>query len=221
MGMRMATSAGLAGLLAVVACQSSDVVSPDAMDPPNDAPGNRPGLVVPFTTKSPLPGPVGRDITVSRALFRVARLRVIGDAGPGDTRTSRDQLVLDWNAGTRPAAIEFADAPSGLYSKVLIDTDGETVADSYDITGTVRLRGESRAFRVHDLEPLKIAIDTSVALDPGKRAAVNIQLELGAAFEDLDFSDVPEEDGILELSMDDSQLSKFRNRLKSAFMAIE
>jgi len=148
-------------------------------------------------------------------------LRIIGDAGPGDTRTSRDHVELEWKTGASPAAIEFADAPSGLYSKFLMDADGETTANSYELAGTVAVDGDNVEFVIHDLEPLKVSIDTSVALDPGKRAAVKVQLEIDSAFDDLDFSELPNNQGKLELSTTDRQMSKFRSRLKSAFVAID
>lgn len=207
----------LVGVLGAAACQESPGVTPDGSPPAGDAMVGGPGLVIPFTTKSPVPGSVGSGIVVSRALFRVANLRVIGDSGPGDTRTSRNHLELEWKAGTSPSPIEFSDAPSGLYSKVSMELDGETVADSFEITGTVELDGTSVDFRIHDPEELKVSMDASVALDPGKRVAVNVQLDIDKALDDLEFSELPTIQGSRVLGPGDRQMSKFRGRLKSAF----
>lgn len=209
----------LVGVVGGVGCTISGNVARDGAPPPDVADGG-PGLVVPFTTKFPVPGPIGDGIVVSSALFRVAQLRVIGDAGPGDTRTSRDHLELEWKAGASPAALEFSDAPSGLYSKISVQADGETVADSYDISGTVVLNGTSYNFIVHDPEPLEISIGTAVALDPGQRVAIAIGLELDTAFGGLDFSKLASNGGQLELTADDHQMPRFRAKLKASFVAI-
>lgn len=177
------------------------------------------GLIVPFSTKSSIPGEVKSDITVSRALFRMAYLRVIGDAGPGDTRTSRDHFTLEWKQATAPSPLTFGDAPAGLYSKVSIRADGETIADSYEIAGSVVVEDSDVAFRIHDLEPLDISIDTDVALDPGKTASITLRLELDSVFDGIDFAELPTNQGVLELATDDRQMPKFRNRMRSAFAA--
>jgi hypothetical protein len=98
-----------------------------------------------------------------------------------------------------------------------MELDGETVADSFEITGTVELDGTSVDFRIHDPEELKVSMDASVALDPGKRVAVNVQLDIDKALDDLEFSELPTIQGSRVLGPGDRQMSKFRSRLKSAF----
>lgn len=203
----------------MVACTSSNVGNPDGSVMSTDTMAIAQGLIVPFTTKSPIPGEVKDEIAVSRVLFRLAHLRVIGDAGPGDTRTSQDHFSIEWKAGMAPSPLTFADAPAGLYSKVSIRADGETIADSYEIEGTVMLEGDEVAFLIRDREPLEISIDTDVALDPGKTASVSLRLELDSALEDIDFSELPTNQGTLELATDDRQMPKFRNRMRSALVS--
>lgn len=210
----------LVGVTCTVACTSSNVGGPDAPPTPSDGIGNEQGLVVPFTSKSPIPGDAKSNIHVSRALFRLAYLRVIGDAGPGDTRTSRNHFNLEWNDGTSPSPVAFADAPAGLYSKVSIRADGETISASYEFDGSVKLKGDDVAFRIHDLEPLEIAMDTDVALDPGKTASVQVRLELESVFDELDFEELPVDQGVRVLATTDPQMPQFRNQLKSSFVAI-
>lgn len=206
----------LVGVSCAAACGGSDVGSSDA-SPPFDSTGNGPGLVVPFATESPIPGAAKHDVVLSRVLFRLAYLRIIGDAGPGDTRTSRDHFQLEWKDGTNPPSVAFADAPAGLYSKVSIRADGETVAPSYEIVGSVTAKDGVFPFRIHDLEPLEISIDTGVALDPGQTAEVLVRLELDSAFDGINFSDLPLDQGVLDFATDDRQMPKFRNRMRSAF----
>src|SRR4051812_28165127 len=124
----------------IAACHTSDPNSPDGGMITGDG-SNEPrvGLALTWSTQpASIPGEVDSNISVASMLFRVANLRVIGDAGPGDTRTSVDQLQLSWGQSGPPEPIRFGDAPSGLYSHVLMLVEGNITDYSYEITGTAK-----------------------------------------------------------------------------------
>ena len=153
-------------------------------------------------------------------LFRVANLRVIGDAGPGDTRTSKDTFQVAWSEGTAPGTIEFADAPSGMYSKLALLADGNLVDYSYEVQGTVRINDVTHPFKIHDRSPVAVALDTEVELDPGEGAVLDLKLDLQPALDVLDFTTLHDDDGTLELDTFDSQMSDFRDKMMEAAFTV-
>jgi hypothetical protein len=200
----------------VAACHTSDPGDGGDGSTDPDGAGGGVGLTVPFfTLPTTIPGQIKTDVTVSRILFRMASLRVIGDAGPGDTRTSQNTFQLTWSEGMKPASLVFVDAPSGVYSKVALLADGNLIDYSYEIYGTVKLPDGTHQYKIHDRSPLGAAIDADVMLEPGKRATLNIRVELAPAFDGLDFTMLHDDSGTLELDTFDSQMGDFRSRLAS------
>ena len=203
---------------AVAACGTPATgVGPDASNGGSDGPGGFvSGLSVPFASKPTVPGTIKSDLTVTSMLFRMTSLRVIGDAGPGDTRTSKDNFQIAWSEGMKPATIVFADAPSGLYSKVALLADGNLIDYSYEIYGNVKVNDVTHPYKIHDRSPLGVAIDANVTLDPGKSAVLGIRVELQPAFDTLDFSSLSNDNGTLELDTFDNQMSDFRSKMMSS-----
>ena len=163
-----------------------------------------------------IPGTISGDLTVTSMLFRMTSLRVIGDAGPGDNRTSQDNFQIAWSEGMKPATIVFADAPSGLYSKVALLADGNLIDYSYEIYGTVKVADVVHPYKIHDRSPLGVAIDANVTLDPGKGATLGIRIELQPAFSGLDFTKLTNDNGTLELDTFDDQMGDFRSKMMSS-----
>src|SRR5262245_7524747 len=99
--------------LFVVGCSSTHEGGPDTNSP--DTPMGPPGLNVAWKARpSSIPGDVTDKITITSATFRPQILRVIGDAGPGDTRTTQLAFGLSWSSGSAPPTINFPSAPTGL-----------------------------------------------------------------------------------------------------------
>jgi hypothetical protein len=190
-------------------------VGPDASVVAGDGSNTAsPGLSVRWATEPVvIPGQVGGDITVSSLLFRVANLRMIGDAGPGDTRTSVDSIQLGWSAEMVPATVRFGDAPTGLYSRIILLADGNQVSYSYEIGGIVKLDNVSTTFTIHDRSSLAISLETSTTLDPGKSAAITVKARIDQALQSLDFRQLAHVDGGLVLDTNDSAMSNFRNKM--------
>lgn len=199
----------------IAACHTSDPNSPDASTITGDGSNeSHVGLALKWSSEpANIPGEVDSNIAVTSMLFRVANLRVIGDAGPGDTRTSVDQLQLSWGQSGAPADIRFGDAPSGLYSHVVMLVEGNITDYSYEITGTARVNGDPKPFKVHDLSPLGISMDTDAMLDPGQETSLGITVRIDEALQSVNFADLDMQNGTLVLDTFDDQMSDFRSKL--------
>src|SRR5688500_3658503 len=125
---RCALLAGLA-----CACGPGDIGSQDARD--GDAPGPMDsGLVVKWSTSPAIPGDIVSGLVVHNARFSLDTLRVVGDAGPGDPRTTASVIDVRWRCASggdppcseteAPTDMTFDQAPPGLYSQVALKFDG-------------------------------------------------------------------------------------------------
>lgn len=193
----------------IAACHTSDPTMTDG-----SVSGQ--GLALTWTSTPTIPGDAGSNITVSSMLFRISNLRVIGDAGPGDDRTSVDDMQLAWAQGQTPPPNMFADAPTGLYSHVVLLAEGSISDYSYEIAGTVRVNGDPKQFRIHDLSPLAISLDTNATLDPGKLTTIGIHVRIDQALQSLDYQRLHEDDNVLTLDTFDDQMSNFRKQMVNA-----
>jgi hypothetical protein len=200
----------LAGL--VSACKVGSSTAPaDAWS------GGAAGLHVTWSSTPAIPGATGSDITVGSVLFRIDDLRVIGDAGSDDPRTSRDSFEVKWSDSEQPVPIVFGDAPTGLYSKVTIQADGHLIDNSYEITGKVRLGTTTHDFEILDRDEVTANIDISTTLEPGGAANVPLRLRLDDALGVIDFTTLREDDGKLQLGTLDAQMATFRTKLATSF----
>lgn len=195
----------------IAACHTSEPATPDGMTPGGDGSNLTQGLEVRWS--APIPGPSTSDITVSSLLFRIANLRVIGDAGPGDDRTSADSVQVQWSVDGGPQPLVFADAPTGLYSHVAFLADGNLVDYSYEIKGTVRVDGNTTAFAIHDRSPLPVSIDTSATLEPNEVTSISIVVRLEQALGSVDWSHLDNNNGTLTLDTFDSGMNDFRGKM--------
>ena len=207
-------SALLVGL--ACACHGSAPSTPDATQGSGDG-GPGAGLYVHWWTDPYIPGSVGNDATVSSATFRLTSLRVIGDADPGDSRTTWSDFTVHWDSDSRPHTISFPDAPTGLYSKVALAIDGQLVEPSYEIFGTANLSGTVKPFRIHDLGALDIALDTSQTISPGTAVDITVHIDFSSALGSVNWSALPTDDGYLDLDTLDPQMPTFRQQLTQSF----
>jgi hypothetical protein len=206
----------------LAACSSSHAVTPDGNGGSGggDAGSGSGGFFVHWWSDPKLPGGVGNNATVTSADFKMTSLRVIGDADPGDDRTTQDNPDIAWKNGDDPDYIEFKDAPSGVYSEIVLALDGEIIEPSYDIEGTVNVGGSgaSQKFRIHDLVPMNISLDIDETLEPGSSVDVTIHIDFTSAIGVVDFSTLDVDDNALDLDTLDSQMPAFRTQLQNSFM---
>ena len=176
---------------------------------------NGTGLTIPWTASPAIPGAVATDLSITSMVFRVDSLRVVGDTG---TSATHGAIELQWASGQTPQPTMFSDAPSGLYSKVVIHADGELVDYSWEIDGTVGLDGISQAFAIHDLTAMSINIDSSAMLDPGGSAMLGVTFQMDQVFDGLDFTALDNDDGLLVLDTDDCAMTAFRTNLQQSIV---
>jgi hypothetical protein len=179
------------------------------------------GLQVTWSSGTPIPGNATSDVTVSKLLFRVANLRVIGDAGPGDNRTSADSFQVQWAQGMTPATETFADAPSGLYSHIVFLADGNLVDYSYEIEGTAKVDGNITNFKIHDRSPLPVSLDTSTTLEPNQATSLAIVVRVDQALTSLDWSKLNNQNGTLTLDTFDDAMSDFRGKMVNSVFSTD
>jgi len=192
----------LGTLLAVAACGGDDGGSPGTPDAAtsSDAATNAdalsPGLTVTWTAQPPIPGPFEGDVLVTSVKVELARLEVIGDAGSTDDTTQRD-FDITWSATQSPSPIAFFSAQPGLYSKVSLAIDGDVVAPSYEILGTVMIGGTTEPFKISDTAALQVDIDNyDISLMAGRAITVPIRLDLDDAVDAVDFALLPKVGGV-------------------------
>ena len=175
------------------------------------------GLLVSWTANPTLPGTLKTDLTVTSATFHIARLQVIGDNAQPMTTSP---LAISWKVegGGDPAIVAFSAAPSGLYSQVTLHIDEALLGNCYEIDGTAKVAGVTRSFHIHDRNSLDVDVKNfNVSLSPGGDATVPIRLDLKDAIDSIQFDQLNEENGVLELDTSDPQMENFRDKLEQAF----
>jgi hypothetical protein len=190
----------------------------DTNVPAPDAAEGIGGLVVQWSsTPESWPGDVGGGVTIERASFAFDNLRVVGDGGPGDPRTTASAFSVRWDDNTKPAAITFSDAPTGLYSQVSMSIDGHLTTETFEIRGHVNLSGTDYEYRIDGNNPLAITVAIDKTLTPPATATVKLRLDFDHALDALDFATLDIESGKIVLSDGDAQMATFRQKLAESF----
>jgi hypothetical protein len=141
-------------------------------------------------------------VSIDWLAFKLVDAEVTGDAG---FVRSRGEMLYWMNGTPAPEPIEFPSAPIGLYSKVALDIDGQTVDNSWWITGHATVNGTNRPFEIYYWDSLAISLDTSIQLSPGQPATIPILIKLDQAFSQVDFTqfdlETDPKTGLLTLSL--------------------
>jgi len=170
-------------------------------------------LTVTFAPDPGIPAALGGTfaVEVDRLELRLRDLRAIGDAAPGDPRTSRAELTLAWPEGQEPAA-RFPEAPPGFYSRLKA-----SVAE-YRVRGQVTRGAEVLPFEIEDegsMVPVEVAL--AVEVRAGQVTEVPVLVAVGAFVDSIPWGSLPAEEGKLELHADDPELQAVRTALAGAF----
>jgi hypothetical protein len=166
------------------------------------------------------PGVIGDGITIDSARFSFDSLRVIGDAGPGDLRTTARTFEVRWEKDRDPpSAIEFADAPTGLYSQVALQVDGHLVNSSYEIRGTIQISGDDVEYRIEDDEALPVTLAIDKMKSPAAAVRLQVDIDFVHAIKSVNFADLTNESGHLELDSESQGMVDFRKKLVESFSA--
>jgi hypothetical protein len=202
----------VAGVL--IGCHTDDTTTPDG-----PVSGNA-GITVDWaTTPATWPGTIKDGITLERARFALDSLRVIGDAGPGDPRTTARTLDVRWDSTTMPDQIAFPDPPTGLYSQLAIQLDGHLIENSYRFEGVAHVNGVDYEFRVEDSNALPVTLSISKTVAPGENTMIVVNVDFVHALESIDFASLPIDDGRLELETTSPGITEFRQKLVESFTA--
>lgn len=197
--------------LVLAACPADD-------DPPEIDGGVTSGLSVEWLADpSTIAGPIDDDLSLTTATLHLRNVRVIGDAGTGDPRTLAPVVDLAWATGTAPAALVFADAPTGLYSRLSFTIDRGSEAWAYELTGTAVISGTPVPFVLRDRDPLDVTTTYAVTLPPGAGARIPVRVELGDIVRALDLEDAPVIDGQRVIQTGDAQAAAMREEVVKAF----
>jgi hypothetical protein len=206
----------IAGALGVLAgCPSGgDPVEPDGR--PDSGPGNG-GLTIRFTSDQPVPGEVADDRELEEVRMAAGSVRAIGDAAPGDSRTTRNDYDLRWHEDDTPEAIFFEEAPVGLYSSVEVRLEGDgDDDDAFDIDGRALVEAVWHDFQIIGSDPFTITIPTSTELEIGGTATIAIDVDLGSIIEGINFAELPQVEGRFEI---DGDTTEMRTIIRNAFDA--
>ena len=204
------------GLLAgaLIACHTSDPGSPDGGGPDTGGSGGAAGLHVAFVSDpTPIPATLDNGFTLETVIFKFDNLKVIGDAGPGDPRTTANTFQVKWDANTSPAPIVFANAPTGLYSKVSFQIDGHLIDDSYIFGGHVVFNGTTYPYEIEDRNSLSLSLDCNRNLAAGGTDTITVKFSFKDALESINWANAHMDDGELQVGTTDSQIQTFRSKL--------
>lgn len=162
------------------------------------------------------------DVEITRVVIGATTIRAIGDAAPGDVRTTRPEYVFEWRDNLSPIPFLYDDAPPGHYSSVELAINNSRIStEAIGIIGRARRAGNLVPFEISNREseiPIAIAINT--VLDPRKIAVVMIEVDVASLVANIDWASVPlTSDGKLEIRDGDAQMQPVVAAAANAFSA--
>ncbi len=224
----------LVGLFAA-ACSVSSGSRPDGggPDPGEDGGGSTPdaavgssGLVLELRGVPALSAELGGTFNpvLKEVRIDLENFRAVGDAAPGDERTSRDELQLAWKGSdddggeepdNEPVIVTFDQAPPGLYSNVFAEVK------SFRLRGEVEPVEETeREFEITDEPSTELAISIplgGVVLEAGESRRVVIEVSCGAAVLGVPWDQVVEQDGKLVVDSGSPYIGAVHDAMRAAF----
>ncbi len=199
----------------------------DGGDSRPDAAGGSAGLVLELRGVPALSASLGGDFNpvLEEVRIDLENLRAVGDAAPGDSRTSRDELRLEWwgasdddggdPAHNEPVVVTFDQAPPGLYSNVFAEVK------SYRLRGEVELADDiEREFEITDEPSTELAISIplgGVTLEAGETRRVVIEVSCAAAVLAVPWDQVGEEEGNLVVDAQSPYIGAVHDAMLDAF----
>lgn len=172
------------------------------------------GLTLTWATVPPVPGPVATGRTVQELHIAYSSVQLVGDAAPGDERTTRGRTELEWSAGNTPAPTEFPEAPPGLYARLELGVGGS--AETIEIDGEVDLGGVWTRFEIEDEAPNAVSLPLAVDVRPGEVTTLPLEIDVAAVLAVVPFAELPVHDDHLELGRDDPRMAAVRAALAAA-----
>jgi hypothetical protein len=199
----------LATIAAAAGCPGTDPPTPD----PDGGVGGDGLRLVWVGQPAALPGATPGGAVLERAAFHLSDLRVVGDAGTLELERER----LEWSREATPPPDAPSGAPAGMYSRLRFDLEGDDDEPSYELAGAVTVAGVTRPYVIRDGEKLAISIDLQVALAPGGRAQIGVQVAHGRIVDAVNFAQVPILGGAYVVDKSSSQIGAVRAAARAAF----
>ncbi len=200
---------GLA-LLVLAGCPADDQSQPDA-------PGSAGVAVAWITDPAMVPGRVEDGFDLTSVQFHLRNLRVVGDAGAGDARTTAPVAELGWNDKAQPAPIEFPDAPPGLYARMLFSIDRGSTPYAYELHGTAETLTGREPYAILDPDPIAVDLDYQIEAAAGIRTTIVTRIEFDDVLDVVDFDAAPLIGGVRTITAGDAQLATIRVEVRKAF----
>jgi hypothetical protein len=179
------------------------------------------GLIIELVAKGGVPQMPASNIEITRVVLGMTTLRAIGDAAPGDLRTTRTDLdEMEWRDNLVPIPQLFPTAPPGVYSMVdlrIADSPLSSVAIS--INGRAARGGNLIPFEIQNLTAdVGVAISINTVLTPRQYVTTTIELDVPALVQDIDWDAVPlTTEGRMFIGDGDAGMSTVVSRLPTAF----
>lgn len=213
----------VAACTVLAGCADRDPRASDGAPAAEDAtPAPGAGLAVQFLAHTPIPADIDGDLRIEEVHLSATSVRAIGDAGPGDVRTTQPGIDLTWTATESPLPFEFGEAPSGLYSQVELRIASHGAADdrAFAIRGQLRVAGAWRPFLVESVAGvLPARIDITTMLAPGGRADIAIAVDFAAVVAPIDWRRIEPHDDVFEVRDAHPAMPVVRAALAAAFAA--
>ncbi len=166
-------------------------------------------LTLTWSVVPSVPGPVVTGLTVQELHIAYSSVRLIGDAAPGDSRTSRDAIELEWDGDRRPPPIDFPEAPPGMYTRLEFGVGG--ASETFAIHGTVDIGGTPTQFEIEDEAPNPVTLEPlDVDLPAGASKTLPLEIDLAPVLALVPFDQLPTINGELTLRRSDPRMTPVR-----------
>jgi hypothetical protein len=180
------------------------------------------GLTIELVAKNGVPQMSTIDVEITKVVIGATSIRAIGDAAPGDMRTTRLSYEFEWRDHLVPIPFKFPEAPPGVYSMIDFHVaDSELSSVAVGILGRVRRAGTLVPFEVQNqTASVTVTIPIDVVLVPRTGAIATIELDVAALVDGIDWDAVPlTADGTLYIGDADAAMPGVITRVATAFTA--
>lgn len=213
----------LLGLASLSACSGPAAPAVDAGDGDaalDDGGGQGSSLRFQFVSMPTVPADLGGDYaeTVASVDLDLRNVRAIGDAAPGDERTTAAEYAIAFGFESPPNFLLFDQAPPGMYSHLLAQIVG------YQISGTVVLSADPIPYLIDDTPPTPLSVSiplTDVRVVDDQRTDVVVEIDVGQVLGEISWELFDPGSESVDIDQDWSAISELREHLVEGFQGEE
>lgn len=152
------------------------------------------------------------DIRIDRAELYLVDVRAVGDAAPGDSRTTVGSLPLDFRM--TELALSLPNAPPGVYSFLIAEVN------RYKLRGRVQIGGEGYEFEIDDSPSMPLTLNVDLegrTLESGVET-IGIKAELRKIVDAVNWQAFQgEDDDEIEIGPGFNKIGDVRKKVSEAF----